>query len=140
MARIRGFSLIELMIVVAIIAALASIAMPIYLAYIGRTQAAVGLADISIGKAGYESLVAGDRGNLEYSAEGIGIHASTMRCSNIMVLPPMSGGTNQAIACTLNGGAGVQGGTIRLDRDSNGRWQCRGDINVRYLPTGCEPG
>lgn len=137
MARSNGFTLIELMVVVAIIAVLVSIAMPIYAAYIGRAQVVAGLADIGTGKAGYEGLVAGNSASSDYSPDGIGIRNATVRCSSIAVLPPASSGTTQAIACVLNGGAGIQDRTIRLDRDENGGWQCKGNMTSRYLPTGC---
>ncbi|NYI19799.1 type IV pilus assembly protein PilA [Xanthomonas arboricola] len=140
MARSKGFTLIELMIVVAIIAVLAAIAMPIYIAYIGRSQVVAGLADISIGKVGYESLVAGDRPASEYSPDGIGIRDTTVRCSRVVVAAPAASGNTQAIACVLNGGSGVQNQTIRLDRDGAGTWQCKGDMALNYLPAGCISG
>jgi len=140
MVRFRGFTLIELMIVVAIIAVLVAIAMPVYVAYIGRTQVVAGLADIGIGKAGYEALVAGDHSRSDYSPGGIGIRDVTVRCASIAVEPPASSGTTQAITCVLNGGSGVQGQVIRLDRNENGAWRCKGDMSSRYLPTECISG
>ncbi|MEA0763404.1 MULTISPECIES: pilin [Xanthomonas] len=137
MTRSTGFTLIELMVIVAIIAALTAIVMPIYTAYIGRSQVVAGLADISIGKVGYEGLVAGGRPGSDYSPDGIGIRDVTVRCSSVVVAAPAASGNTQAITCVLNGGSGVQDRTIRLDRDGNGSWQCKGNMASNYLPAGC---
>ena len=49
----KGFTLIELMIVVAIIAILAAIAFPAYQDYNIRAQSAAGLAEIAPGKSAF---------------------------------------------------------------------------------------
>lgn len=58
MKKQQGFTLIELMIVIAIIAILAAIALPMYQNYVARSQVTAGLAEITPGKAQAEIRIA----------------------------------------------------------------------------------
>ena len=55
--RARGFTLVELMVVVAILSILAAIAIPSYRNYTERARVTAMVAELSGGKAGVESLL-----------------------------------------------------------------------------------
>ena len=130
----RGFTLIELMIVVAIIAILAAIALPAYQNYVARSQLTAALADIAGGKSAFESELLAES-VVSVDPALIGLQTSTPRCS-LIELDSSAGGF---IRCTVRGNPRVSGQTLTLRRSSTaGTWNCNTTVvNADLNPVSC---
>ncbi|MCK5355904.1 MAG: pilin [Methyloprofundus sp.] len=125
----HGFTLIELMIVVAIIGILASIAVPAYQDYVAKSQFTTGLADISPGKTLME--IALDTDTTVTSADFIGLALDGSHCTLIAANGDPSTGIG-GISCTLSGSLVIEGKIIKLNRNASGAWTCETDAAAKY--------
>lgn len=135
-----GFTLIELMIVVAIVAVLAAIAIPMYQIYAARAQVTAALAEITPGETSYELLY--DAGVIDDGTYGdvnnLNLPQTTPRCT-ITAQAPTNG--QGAIICQLVQSSSMfnADSSISVQRQSDGSWLCLStDLPSIVLPVYCK--
>ena len=139
----KGFTLIELMIVVAIIGILAAIAIPAYQDYVAKSKASAALADIAALKTGYE-LHYNEKGSTGLDLAAIGGTKETGNCTVSVTAPTdaqdgAATATTDAIKCVIkNPGRLGTGATISFTRTVEGAMQCTtASLATKFVPAGC---
>lgn len=140
----KGFTLIELMIVVAIIGILAAIAIPQYQNYIARTQVARVMSEVGAVKTAVESCLLEGRTTVGAAATECQLGNTE---SNLFSLTAPAAGATLANTQTITGTFSSAGGknaatalntaTMNWERDANGSWRCFTTVDAKYRPASC---
>ena len=144
MNKQQGFTLIELMIVVAIIGILAAIAIPAYRDYIARSQVSEAVVLLDGAKTAVEEQVAqtGTFPADTAAVTALGVVTTGKWVNDIAVGSVTSdGGTLTATMKSTDVSTDARGKTIAMIRSAGGGWHCAAGASnglpAKYLPQSC---
>ncbi|AXA68554.1 pilin [Pseudomonas oryzihabitans] len=153
----KGFTLIELMIVVAIIGILAAIAIPQYQNYIARSQVSRVMSEAGSLKTPVEDCIVNGKTALGQTATTCALGATG---SSLLTGAVQDGGTAAAAntgvpQVTITAATGVativatfgnraapvlqtaSANTLTWSRDAGGTWTCASTVAAQFRPAGC---
>jgi type IV pilus assembly protein PilA len=160
----KGFTLIELMIVVAIIGILAAIAIPQYQNYVGRSNIASAVSTISANKTLLEAFVMengffpdGVTDKVDEVKDGAGVVTTkaqpSQKVQDLGIVQPSfgkitlettdtnTGAANKGaglIVVTMNtGNPGIKDKVVQLVRSPAGTWTCESDATEKFVAKAC---
>lgn len=138
----KGFTLIELMIAVAIVGILSAVALPAYSDYTVRAQVTEGVALASGAKATVAEYYA-NKGSLPADDAAAGYSGSVGKFVSGVTIEDGVVTATFAKDAPQSANEKIDGGTIVLTpvadaTTDNLVWTCTGTVDAKYLPTSCK--
>lgn len=144
----QGFTLIELMIVVAIIGILAAVAIPQYQNYVAKSQVARVMSETGALRTAIETcMMEGlDHTKCEFGwtesnliGQGGGGGGGDGALQEGLKVEINLEDNTASIEATFGGSASsaITGKTLTWDRNDKGSWSCATTVDSKYAPSGC---